>query len=453
VSLEGAAPKKKSVTLDIHLDEKIKALPMPNLSQAKHWDLLVVGVGGTGIVTISAIIAMAAHLQGKGVSVLDFTGFAQKGGAVLSYVRLANSPQQLHQVRIDKAQADAMIACDPVVATSEKAILTLKPCQSLLCLNDVNLPTADSVLSRDAQLQGKEREDYLSHLVGAKRFGCIQANQLAEDLLGDSVFANMLMLGYSWQRGLLPVSLSALYRAIVINGVAIDKNKQAFDIGRLQAIPTACTKQKPTTEKSQSLTAFIAFRYNLLAQYHSKNLAQKYKLLVEKVMDFEKQTPINNNILSRRVAQYYFQVLYIKDEYEVARLYAKTPFLNNLKDQFEGSYTTYLHLAPPLLAFKKDAKGRPKKIKLKAKTLMPFFHLLCIIKKIRGSVIDPFSYLSERKAEKRVCRLYEERLSQSIKSGNLESALLISSLPSEVRGYGPVKMKALKTMESTLSKI
>ena len=221
---------------------QVDKLPLPTPhAWTGPYDLLVTGVGGTGVVTVGAVIAMAAHLEGHAASVLDFMGFAQKGGSVLSFVRLAKDPSALNQVRIDAQQADAVLACDIVVAASADALQTVRRGRTRVLANTHEIPVAESLSNPDASLKVEALLEKVEFAAGAERVETMDAQALAEEFLGDSIVSNIVAMGYAWQRGLVPVGLAAMQRAIELNGVAVDSNKAAFSLGRLAAAdPKAC---------------------------------------------------------------------------------------------------------------------------------------------------------------------------------------------------------------------
>ncbi|MBM1310283.1 indolepyruvate ferredoxin oxidoreductase family protein [Sulfitobacter mediterraneus] len=437
VTIEGGERRKKSgAGLDV--DSMVADLPRPKLPNLeKPFDLLVTGVGGTGVVTVGALISMAAHLEGKGASVLDFTGFAQKFGTVLGYVRLAESPDAVHQVRIDDGSADAVIGCDMVVSSAPKASAHYRK-GTRIVLNRAEMPTGDLVLNRDADLRIDAREDVITGVVGAENLSAFDANAMAERLMGDAVFANVMMLGFAWQKGLVPVSLDALYQAIELNGVAPDKNKTAFAYGRIMADnPELLTQDEKAPTTDESVSALIARRMAFLTDYQNAAYATRYQSKLESFA----QTGASEDMI-RAAAKSLFKLMAYKDEYEVARLHAHAGFTDQIAQDFEGDYKVKYHLAPPLWPTGKDTRGRPFK-----KTFGPWmgktFGLLARMKGLRGTWADVFRYGADRKLEVALIGWYEEVMAQ-VGNGalNEEAALAVLIAPMEIRGYGPVKEKA-----------
>ncbi|MBM1555526.1 indolepyruvate ferredoxin oxidoreductase family protein [Sulfitobacter mediterraneus] len=437
VTIEGGERRKKSGA-GLDGDSMVANLPRPKLPNLeKPFDLLVTGVGGTGVVTVGALISMAAHLEGKGASVLDFTGFAQKFGTVLGYVRLAESPDAVHQVRIDDGSADAVIGCDMVVSSAPKASAHYRK-GTRIVLNRAEMPTGDLVLNRDADLRIDAREDVIAGVVGAENLSAFDANAMAERLMGDAVFANVMMLGFAWQKGLVPVSLDALYQAIELNGVAPDKNKTAFAYGRIMADnPELLTQDEKAQTTDESVSALIARRMAFLTDYQNAAYAARYQSKLE----IFAQTGATEDMI-RAAAKSLFKLMAYKDEYEVARLHTQSGFTDQIAQDFEGDYKVNYHLAPPLWPTGKDTRGRPFK-----KTFGPWmgktFGLLARMKGLRGTWADVFRYGADRKLEVALIGWFEGVMAQVGASHMDEAdALAILSAPMEIRGYGPVKEKA-----------
>lgn len=358
VTIEGAV-RRKPKPADLDVAALLQSVPLPALPALdKPFNLLVTGVGGTGVVTVGALISMAAHLEGKGASILDFTGFAQKFGAVLSFVRIGRDPSEINQVRIDTGMADAVIGCDVVVSSSPKASATYRP-GTAIALNLAAMPTGDLVLKRDADLKIDARQAMIAQAVGADNVAAFDANASAEALLGDAVFANVMMLGFSWQRGLVPVSLDALMRAIELNNVAVETNKTAFSLGRLLAADPApiAAHLEQKTGIATSMDEIIARRTEFLEGYQNAAWARRYR---DRMMAFIAKMPAGHREkLGTAAARSLFKLMSYKDEYEVARLHTDADFAASLADRFEGDFRVVHHFAPPLLGGETDARGRP----------------------------------------------------------------------------------------------
>ncbi len=447
VTVEGGSRSKRSgAGLDVA--SLSAALPMPNLpSLDQPFNLLVTGVGGTGVVTVGALITMAAHLEGLGSSVLDFTGFAQKFGTVLGYVRLAKRPEDVHQVRIDQAAADAVIGCDMVVSSAPKASAHYRR-GTRIVLNRAEMPTGDLVLNRDADLRIDDREAVIAQAVGAENLSAFDANAMAEKLMGDAVFANVMMLGYAWQKGLVPVSLTALEQAIELNGVVPDKNRAAFGFGRVMAgNPQAIEAHfAPAPALDDSVESLIARRMEFLTGYQNEAYAQRYRAELDALAG---KLPERSEDLMRAAAKSLFKLMAYKDEYEVARLHRQSGFEERIADTFEGDYKVHYHLAPPAWPTGKDGRGRPNKRKF-GPWMGRAFDLLTAMKPLRGTWADPFAYGADRKLEVALIGWFEDVMAKAPALPH-DVALEVLSAPMEIRGYGPVKEAAAEKVQAEVA--
>ncbi|NKB54329.1 MAG: indolepyruvate ferredoxin oxidoreductase family protein [Rhizobiaceae bacterium] len=457
VTVENAERASPSLP-DLKFEEMAERLSKPQLVDLEQpYNLLVAGVGGTGVITIGALISMAAHLEGRGTSLLDFTGFAQKFGTVLSYIRFATEPSAINQVRLEQGVADAVIGCDIVVSSSSKASHCFRR-GTQVALNTAEMPTGDLVLKRDASLEVTKRETSIRSAVGNKQVTAINANQIAEALLGNAVYANSIMLGLAWQKGMVPVGFEALDRAIVLNGVKVAENKRAFSIGRLLADdPDQVT---PHLRKSQSahqdLQSLVTQRAKFLTDYQNKAYADRYQ---QSIFNFVQALPKGKDQkFGTLAARSLFKLMAYKDEYEVARLHTQKGFEDELKSKFSGDFKIRYHLAPPLLTGGKDARGRPRKIEF-GSWIRPALLALARLKFIRGTILDPFGYLPERKMQRDLIGWYESILHQvaAHESADEDKLSTILTSPMEMRGYGfvlenAVQEQKLKT-ETTLARI
>ena len=430
------------------------ALPDANIPVIDScYDLLVTGVGGTGVVTVGALITMAAHLEGKGASELDFMGFAQKFGPVLSYLRIGEQPGNINQVRIEPASADALIGCDLVVSSSPKASITYRRGHTRAVINSAEMHTGDVIRQRDANLRVDARLAAIESAIGSSNLSSMNANRLAERLMGDTIYANIIMTGCAWQKGMIPVSLEALQRAIELNDVKIDANKQAFMWGRIAAHePAAIEKLLGANDepRNESLEDMIEARREFLVGYQNAALAKRYVALVEKVRAAEASIG-DGDSLSRAVIQAWFRLLSYKDEYEVARLQTSPGFLASVRRDFGDGVKLRFHLAPPLLGGKKDARGRPLKREFGA-WILPVFRLLARLKGLRGTAFDIFGYTAERRMERELITEFESLLSDAlptIDAANYDELLTSIRAYLDVRGFGPVKEKAVQEMRAT----
>ncbi|WP_282181407.1 indolepyruvate ferredoxin oxidoreductase family protein [Aliiroseovarius marinus] len=449
VTLEGATRRKKEgAKLDIA--GAVADLPRPAVNRLDvPFDLLVTGVGGTGVVTVGALITMAAHLEGKGSSVLDFTGFAQKFGTVLSYIRLGKTPEAINQVRIDQGSADAVIGCDIVVSSAPKASVHYRTGTQVV-LNMAEMPTGDLVLHRDAQLKVDQRETAIRNLVGDDAVHSLDANELADRLLGDSVFANVIMLGFAWQKGLVPVSESALKQAIELNAVAVDKNKLAFDLGRILAETPNKFPNAPTVAATLSLSELIDRNAVFLTDYHSSDYAERYRTAIDRFS--AALSASDREEMGSLAAKSLFKLMAIKDEYEVARLHSSPDFLAMLEDEFEPGFRINYHMAPPLILHRQDARGRPVKRSF-GPWLTRVLGALARIRRVRGTGFDLFGYTQERKEERALLALFETVLAEYPKQAgrhDRDKLRRILAAPLDVRGFGPVKEAASRSCSSVL---
>lgn len=457
--LGGALRKPASVALTLpELEQALSAYPEPAPPALDTpFEILVAGVGGTGIVTVGALVTMAAHLEGKGASTLDFMGFAQKGGAVLSHVRVARSPAHLNQVRIDLRQADAVFACDLVVAAMPDSLSAMRAGHTRVVANDREIPTADFTRERDATIQKDGLLEKIGLAAGAQNLLRLDAHETAARFLGDPIGGNILLLGYAWQAGLVPVGLPALMRAIELNGVAVDMNKRAFTLGRLAVADMAALERLDRRNEKvvsfvppKSLADSVALRSAFLAQYQDTAYAARYERAVAAVERREGElAPGGSRKLARLVARNLFKVMAYKDEYEVARLHADPAFRAQIAATFEGDYQLAFHLAPPLLA-RRPGSTVPRKIRLGG-WMMSVFGVLARGKRLRGTALDVFGYTAERRRERALRDRYlafAEQLADSLRADKLDAALALAQLPDAVRGYGHVKLAALDRFDA-----
>ena len=406
------------------------------------------GVGGTGVVTVGQLITMAAHLEGKGASVLDFMGFAQKFGPVLSYIRIAARPGDVHQVRIEPGRADALIGCDLVVSSSPKASTTYSREHTRAVLNTAEMLTGDFVRHRDASLRADERVAAIDAAVA--NLASIDANGLAAELLGDTIYANVLLLGCAWQNGLVPVSEAALMRAIELNGVAIETNKKAFRCGRIAVATPSQLQRAATTEDVTSLADTTALHADFLRAYQDEALARRYRRRIDAI---RQAAGTSDETLALTVARAYFRLLSYKDEYEVARLHTQTGFVERLRADYGDAAKLRFHMAPPLLGGKTDARGRPLKREFGA-WILPMLRLLAKFRRLRGTAFDPFGYTAERRTERALIAEFEGYIDAFVAAPGREGAARlerIAELFLDVRGYGPVKDAAVARLRERLA--
>ncbi len=446
VTLEGAQNVHAQAMLALTAD----STPMPDQEAfAGVRNIVFTGIGGTGVTTTSSVLAMAAHIDGRSASVVDMTGLAQKGGSVFSHVRIGETADTPIGGRVPAASADVLIACDLLVAAGPEALALYAKSRTVALGNDVIQPTADFVTDRaitfDAGAMGRR-------LRGAcKSYQPCPATKIAEDDLGDSVFANMVMLGFAWQKGLVPVSARALYRAIHLNGVAAEANLQAFEAGRVFAHdPDSRGQKEPGLAglEASSLDSLILARLTDLTAYQNAAYALRYRGRVDAVR------AAGHEPLTRAVAANLYKLMVYKDEYEVARLYTDGAFAKELGATFKGGKVK-VWLAPPVLA-PKDRLGRPRKIAFGGWMLKLGFPVLAKLKGLRGGPLDLFGASEERRMERRLIADYEaglEKMAAELNAERLPLAVQIASLPDQIRGYGHIKEAAVKTAAATEAKL
>ncbi|MCA3028278.1 MAG: indolepyruvate ferredoxin oxidoreductase family protein [Rhodocyclaceae bacterium] len=444
VTVEGGQLRKKKPVVQ----EVLNALPEPVLpSLDSPWGILVTGVGGTGVVTIGALLGMAAHLENKGVAVLDMTGLAQKGGSVYTHVRIAKSPEDIFAVRIAAGEANALLGCDMIVSTSDEAIAKMQANLTRGVVNAEVSTTGEFTKKPDLHIPVTELEATLRETMAAVEF--VDATGITTALMGDAIFTNPFVMGYGYQIGLIPVSAASILRAIELNGAAVEKNKQAFDWGRRAAVDIAAVKKvafpvEPISgiyKLSESVEEMVGRRKTFLTGYQNAAYAERYAALVKRVADAEAQKFPGKKALSAAVARYYFKVLAYKDEYEVARLYSDMGFQKKVADQFEGDYKLTFHLAPPVMSAVDPTTGEPRK-KVFGPWMMTAFGVLAKFKGLRGTALDVFGYADERKTERQLIADYEalvDELLRDVTVANYETAVDLASIPEHIRGFGHVK--------------
>jgi len=429
-------------------------LPAPTLPQTNHpFGIIVTGVGGTGIVTIGAVMAMAAHLEGKGVGVIDMAGLAQKGGAVYSHIRIANTPEEIHAIRIAASGADLVLGGDIVVAGNKKVLTAIKEGNTRVIANTTEFLPGDFTRNADFSLPTERLKRAIAGAAGRDNSHFIDATKLATALLGNSIGANMFMLGYAYQLGALPLSDESIEKAIEMNGEAVKMNLAAFRYGRRAAIDLAAVQslvepkqvENDSLTLSQSFDEIVARREAFLTAYQSKRYARRYRKWVDKVRAAEGAKVPGQNALSEAVARYLFKLMAYKDEYEVARLYTDTSFFERVKGSFDGDLRFEFHLAPPLLAKKDPLTGEPKKMTF-GPWMLKAFGVLAKFKVLRGTPLDIFGYSEERRTERKLIADYEallEKLMAELTPDNHQTAVALASIPEKIRGYGPVKARHL----------
>jgi len=437
-----------------------EALPDPKLpALVDPYGILVTGVGGTGVVTVGALLGMAAHIEGKGVSVLDMIGLAQKGGAVVTHVRIAEHPEDIHAVRLASGGASLIIGCDNVVTAAHDSLSKVRPGETVAAVNTHETVTGDFTRNPDYVFPGRKVRATIEETVGADRAYFVEATELATALLGDSIATNLFMLGFAFQKGFVPVSADAIFRAIDLNGVAASMNQRAFTWGRRAAHDIAAVRRIAFPDKAEPATAtdpaaalrrMIETRIDYLTQYQSARYAARYAALVDKVRTVQATSTPHDVGLTEAVARYYFKLLAYKDEYEVARLYADPAFLRRVADAFEGDVKLRFHLAPPLLARRDPVTGELQKREYGG-WMLNAFRVLAKFKLLRGTPFDPFGHTEERKEERALASRYAatvEELLEKLTPANHALAVEIAKLPEYIRGFGHVKRRSITSTQS-----
>ncbi|HRD98648.1 MAG TPA: indolepyruvate ferredoxin oxidoreductase family protein [Rubrivivax sp.] len=433
----------------------LPTLPEPTLPLAeKAWGIVVGGVGGTGVITIGSLLGMAAHLEGKGVVTQDAGGLAQKGGATWSHVQIANRPEAIFTTKVDTAQADLVIACDSIVGAMKYTLTVMQQGRSFVALNTHGTPTAAFVKNPDWQFPGAHCEAAVRASVGDDHLGAFDAEQVAVQMLGDSLYTNPLMLGYAWQRGRIPLSHAALMRAFELNGVQVANNQLAFEWGRhcahdLAAVQALFAAQQVIQiVRKPGLDEQVARRVAFLTDYQDADYAARYQAFVAQVRAAESAVAgLKGSALSEAVARGLFKLMAYKDEYEVARLHTDPAFAQQIAAMFEGEVRLEHHLAPPLLA-RTDDKGQ-----LVKQVYGPWMHgamkLLARLKGLRGGALDIFGRSAERREERALIGEYQDSIRELLKTLSADRhalAVEIARLPEEIRGYGHVKARHLQAV-------
>ena len=453
VTVHGAKLKKGA---GVAADHDLPALPEPKLpSIVQTYNIIVTGVGGTGIVTIGGVLGMAAHLEGRGVGVLDMAGLAQKGGAVFSYIRFAEKPDDLHAIRVAAGRADLVLGGDIVVAGTRKILAAVKPGMTEMVVNTAEFLPGEFTRNADFSLPTERLKRAISADAGRDKTHFIDASRLATALFGQSIGSNMFLVGYAYQLGAIPLSAAAIEQAIELNGEAVAMNKAAFHWGRRAAVDRAQVEAlaKPATAMtsdalhlSESFDETVERRVKFLAAYQNAAYAARYRDRVEKAKSAEAALAPGKCGLADAVARYLFKLMAYKDEYEVARLYTDGSFLAQVENTFAGdNLRLEFHLAPPLLARRDKTTGLPRKMSFGA-WLLPAFRLLAKFKFLRGTPFDPFGRSVERRTERKLIADYEAMLDKvlaSLTPDNHPIAVGLAAIPEKIRGFGHVKQRHL----------
>ncbi|GAB3115149.1 indolepyruvate ferredoxin oxidoreductase family protein [Aestuariicella hydrocarbonica] len=439
------------------LQQLVEQLPEPALAplDARGYNIQVAGIGGTGVLTIGALLGMAAHLDGKGCTILDLTGMAQKGGSVTSHIRIGPNPKGIFTSRLSEGMADLLIACDLIVGSGAAILKSVRPGHTAAIMNTDVAPTGEFQTNKHLDLgEARLRKAIVVAIDGGPAFS-LHASKLATDLTGDSIGTNMLMLGYAAQQGLLPLSIRAIEEAIRLNGTFVDGNLRTFALGRLAAHdPQALAAELDSTPEPvplDSVEDVLRSRSRLLTAYQNEDYAKTYRDFINTIRQRVASTKASDTFV-REVALTLARLMLYKDEYEVARLYTEPKFLEQIRSQFAGDFKLSFNLAPPLLPGQDKATGRPKK-RTFGPWIVTVFKLLAKLKGLRGTAFDVFGYTAERRMERRLIVEYRqlmEGIADQLNADNLSAAVNLASAARDIAGYGPVKEAAVEAYQQVL---
>ena len=456
ITVEGGQLRKPTRSAAA-LPDAVSALPEPvQASLAQPYGLVVAGVGGTGVITIGQLLGMAAHIDGKGIVTQDAAGLAQKGGATWSHVLLAQDQAQIRTTRVSMAAAHLVIGCDPIVTASRETTLRMREGFTHVALNAYSTPTAAFVQNTEWQNPADQCVAEIARTVGEAQLSAFNADALARQMLGDTIYVNPMILGYAWQKGWIPLSREALRRAIELNNVAVANNLAAFEWGRYAAHdPAAVGKllapvQTISFVKREPLETLVQKRADFLTHYQNAAYARDYTDFVDKVRQAE--ASLGKTALTEAVARGLFKLMAYKDEYEVARLHADPAFLSRIEGMFEGHYKVRYHLAPPLLASRND-KGELVKRSYGSMMLWGF-RVLRHLKFLRGTALDLFGRTEERRTERALIQEYKSAIDTvlaGLKADNHAQALEMARIPEKIKGYGHVKERNLRAVRQQWS--
>lgn len=464
VTVHGGELKKgKSAPVGSNVETLFPAVPEPALPALDSaYGILVNGIGGTGVVTIGAIVGMAVHLEGKAFGALDMAGLAQKGGAVWSHLQIASNPEDIRTARLGSGGAKVMVGCDFVTSASQNSMDMVRAGATSAVVNLHQQMTGEFTRNTDMQFPTASLKRTISKGVGEDNVQFVEATRIATALLGNSIATNMFMLGLAFQKGLIPVGSEAINKAIELNGAAIQMNQAAFLWGRRAAVDLAAverlitpkTEIAQTSRLSQTLDEMIERRAEFLTDYQDAAYARRYTTLVEQVRDAEARIKGHGG-LAEAVARYYFKLLAYKDEYEVARLFTDGSFKEKVASMFEGDYKLHFHLAPPLFAKRNPETGELMKSEYRP-WMFGAFKLLAKLKALRGGALDIFGYTRERRTERQLIADYEKTIAELLETLSADShalAVRVASIPEDIRGYGHVKERNIELAKTKRSEL
>jgi indolepyruvate ferredoxin oxidoreductase len=457
VTVHGAKLKKGR---GVAADQNVGQLPEPKLPAIQQtYNIIVTGVGGTGIVTIGGILGMAAHLEDRGVGVLDMAGLAQKGGAVFSHIRFAEKPEDIHAIRVAAGRADLVLGGDIIVAGTRKVLAAVKHGTTQMVINTTEFLPGEFTRNADFSLPTERLKRTIIADAGGENAHFIDATRLANALFGQSIGANMFLVGYAYQLGAVPLAAAAIERAIELNGEAVAMNRAAFHWGRRAAVDRAAVEAlaEPASVKrdaehlSESFDEMVGRRVEFLTAYQNAAYAEQYRALVDKAKAAEATRAPSKCGLADAVARYLFKLMAYKDEYEVARLYTDGAFEKQVQTEFDGENLRFeFHLAPPLLARRDKTTGLPRKMSF-GPWMLPLFRFLAKLRFLRGTALDPFGYSLERRTERKLIDDYKIVLDEvlaKLTPENHHLAVGLAVLPEKIRGYGHVKQRHLATAKA-----
>ena len=465
VTVTGGSLRKPAVAKSVDSFDSTK-LPTPKVAAIdKEYCIVVTGVGGTGVITVSAILGMAAHIDELGCSVLDMTGLAQKGGSVVSNLVIARQADEISSMHVANGGADLILGCDLVVSASDKVLLTAQPDRTRAVINNYEMMSGDFTRLSDLQFPRSELQGMIERSVQNGHATFVNSNELAQRLFGDTIAANLFMVGIALQMGYLPISIEAIEKAIELNGRSVEMNRQALHRGRQYALdPVALENEANLTGKNDqhdnsreplNLDEIVAHRADLLVRYQNEAYAQRYRDLVAKVRQAEQSSAPGMSGLAQSVAIYYYKLLAYKDEYEVARLYCDDEFKTQLAAQFEGDWQLQFHLAPSWFAQKDQVTGLPVKAAF-GPWMLRAMAVLARFKWLRGTALDPFGRSEERKMERQLIEQYEKNIQDIITHLSSEThriAVELASYPEHIRGYGYVKRRHVDEAQIKIDKL
>jgi len=462
VTVLDAEPRKNNGTA--FSDDLFNDLPVPRTSEhltneQGNMGVMIAGIGGTGVITVGAIIGMAAHMEGKACSIYDMTGLSQKNGAVYSHLRIANNAEELAAQRIGAGEADLILGFDLVASLAGDAAPTYRSGRTQLVGNSAVQPTAAFQFDRDLQINAHHVASLITARTGEDKAWFVDATNLALKLMGDTIASNMFMVGYAAQQALLPVSVEALEKAITLNGISINFNLTALRLGRLFAHNPEKTRallpESIVETNKLTLDELIEHRSKHLTGYQNKAWTDRYLATVNKTRRVEQVLGLKSEELSYAVADNLAKLMSYKDEYEVGRLYASTDFRKKLDAQFEPGYRLKFNMAPPLLSRKHPSTGLPKKREF-GSWMMNGFQLLAHLKWLRGTAFDIFGYSAERRRERELIREYESMIDHrlaALSPKNLDETIQMARLPEQIRGFGHVKQKSLAQYQQQCAQV